>query len=158
MLQAPAEHVGRAVRCPKCGTTTDVPADVPPLAQQAPGPGQKSCATCGAAIHAQAEICPKCGVRQQYVGYGASPTVNSNRLAAGILAILIGTLGVHKFILGYTTQGVIMLLGSIIGGLLTCGMASIVFWVIGIVEGIIYLTKSDAEFHEIYEVGRREWF
>lgn len=79
---------------------------------------------------------------------------SGNRLACGICGILLGWLGIHKFILGMTTPALIMLLVSI----LTCGLGYPVMHIIGIVEGIIYLTKTDEEFHEIYEVGKKEWF
>ena len=75
-------------------------------------------------------------------------------MAAGICGILLGSLGVHKFILGYTTAGVIMLLIS----LLSCGFLAAVSHVIGIIEGIIYLTKSDDEFYDTYMIGKKEWF
>jgi len=65
---------------------------------------------------------------------------------------------VHKFILGYTSAAVIMLLVSIIGGILTCGVATIVMSIIGLIEGIIYLTKSDVEFDATYVYAKREWF
>ena len=75
------------------------------------------------------------------------PTENK-KVVAGILGILLGGLGVHKFYLGYTTAGVVMLL-------LACtGISSI----IGLVEGIIYLTKSDDEFIRTYQVGKKAWF
>lgn len=75
-------------------------------------------------------------------------------MAAGIFGLLLGSLGIHKFILGYTTAGLVMLLGSI----LTCGLVAPVFGLIGIIEGIVYLTKSDQEFHNRYIVNRNEWF
>jgi TM2 domain-containing membrane protein YozV len=78
----------------------------------------------------------------------------SNKIAAGICGILLGSLGVHKFILGYTGAGVVMLLIT----LLTCGIAGCVVHLIGLIEGIIYLTKSDEEFVRIYVDGRKEWF
>jgi TM2 domain-containing membrane protein YozV len=78
----------------------------------------------------------------------------SSKIAAGICGILLGTLGIHKFILGYTSAGLIMLLATI----LTCGLAGCVMWIIGLIEGIIYLTKSDEEFVRIYVDGRKEWF
>jgi len=84
---------------------------------------------------------------------GALPTDNK-KLAAGICAILIGGLGVHKFILGYNTAGIIMLLVSV----LTCGFGYAVMHIIGIVEGIIYLTKSDEQFYQEYVLQRKEWF
>ena len=85
---------------------------------------------------------------------GYSDPRASNKIAAGVCGILIGSLGVHKFILGYTGAGLIMLLVTV----LTCGFGGIVMHLIGLIEGIIYLTKSDEEFVRTYIEGRREWF
>lgn len=85
---------------------------------------------------------------------GSASNRASNKMAAGICGILLGGLGIHKFILGYTQAGLIMLLVN----LLTCGFGGIVMHVIGIIEGIIYLTKSDEEFVRTYVDGRKEWF
>jgi TM2 domain-containing membrane protein YozV len=89
------------------------------------------------------------------------PMVESNlteasnkKLAAGLLAIFLGSLGVHKFVLGYNTAGLIMLLVTV----LTCGIAGFVMGVIGIIEGIIYLTKTPEEFESIYIQNSKEWF
>lgn len=79
---------------------------------------------------------------------------SGKKLAAGLCAILIGTLGIHKFILGYTGAGLTMLLVSV----LTCGLGAVVMHVIAIVEGILYLTKSDQEFYQVYMLNRKEWF
>ncbi len=84
---------------------------------------------------------------------GSDPRA-SNKIAAGICGILLGSLGVHKFILGYTGAGLIMLLVTV----LTCFLASPITHIIGLIEGIIYLTKSDAEFVRTYVEGRKEWF
>ena len=78
----------------------------------------------------------------------------SQKIAAGILGILLGSLGIHKFILGYTGAGIIMLLVTV----LTCGIAGVLMHIIGLIEGIIYLCKPDSEFVRIYVDGRREWF
>jgi len=79
---------------------------------------------------------------------------NSQKIAAGICGILIGSLGVHKFILGMTGPGLVMLLVSI----LSCGMAWPVMHIIGIIEGIIYLTKTDEQFYQTYMVEKKGWF
>jgi TM2 domain-containing membrane protein YozV len=92
--------------------------------------------------------------RQQTPTYSAASAAAANKLPAGICGILLNCLGVHKFILGYNTEGLIMLLGSI----LTCGILSPVFAVIGLVEGIIYLTKSDEDFVETYVKNKKGWF
>jgi len=76
------------------------------------------------------------------------------KVVAGVLGILLGGLGIHKFYLGYTTAGLIMLLVTV----LTCGFGGTVMAVIGIIEGIIYLTKTDAEFVATYVTSKKEWF
>ncbi|HVG20175.1 MAG TPA: NINE protein [Blastocatellia bacterium] len=76
------------------------------------------------------------------------------KLSAGICGILLGSLGIHKFILGYKNEGLIMLLAT----LLTCGIAGMVTGVIGLVEGIIYLTKTDGDFVRTYIQNKRPWF
>jgi len=77
-----------------------------------------------------------------------------NRVYAGLLAIFLGFFGIHKFYLGYTKAGLIMLIVSV----LTAGYGLIVMAIIGIVEGIIYLKKSNKEFNEIYVLGEKQWF
>jgi TM2 domain-containing membrane protein YozV len=76
------------------------------------------------------------------------------KVLAGVRGILLGSLGIHKFVLGYTKEGVIMLLVS----LLTCGIGATVMWIIGLVEGIMYLTKTDEEFVATYIQGHKGWF
>ncbi|MBC8096704.1 MAG: TM2 domain-containing protein [Akkermansiaceae bacterium] len=78
------------------------------------------------------------------------PAGAEKKIAAGICGILLGAFGVHKFILGYTKEGIIQLIISIV----TCGIGSI----IGLIEGIIYLTKTDEEFVRIYVQNKRGWF
>lgn len=78
------------------------------------------------------------------------PTESSKRVVAGILGILLGEFGIHKFILGYTKEGFLQIALSI----LTCGIGGL----IGIIEGIIYLTKTDEEFVYIYQTNKKGWF
>ena len=73
------------------------------------------------------------------------------KIVAGICGILIGGLGVHRFILGDTTGGIIRIGLSLI----TCGAAG---QVIGLIEGIIYLTKSDEDFVNEYITNQKGWF
>jgi TM2 domain-containing membrane protein YozV len=79
---------------------------------------------------------------------------SDKKLVAGLLGILLNGLGIHKFYLGYQKEGLIMLLVSV----LTCGVGYTVMGVIGLVEGILYLTKTDEEFDEIYVKGQKPWF
>ena len=89
----------------------------------------------------------------------AAPAADaSKKIPAGICGILLGALGVHKFILGYNTEGIIMLAVSIVGGIFTCGGVSGVVGIIGLVEGIMYLTKSDEDFVQTYIENKRAWF
>lgn len=74
----------------------------------------------------------------------------NKKMIAGILAIVIGSLGVHKFILGYTQEGILQIVITFV----TCGIGGI----IPLIEGIIYLTKSDEEFYETYQANKKGWF
>ena len=75
---------------------------------------------------------------------------DSNKVLVGVMGIIFGYLGIHKFMLGYTKEGLIQLGATIV----TCGAAGIV----GFIEGIIYLTKSDEDFHTTYVVNKKPWF
>ncbi len=72
------------------------------------------------------------------------------KILCGVLGIVLGGLGVHRFILGDTTGGIIRIVITVV----TCGFGQI----IGIVEGIIYLTKTDEQFVSEYVVGKKAWF
>src|SRR5690606_41564711 len=86
-------------------------------------------------------------------GLQGTPGENK-KLLAGILAILVGSLGVHKFILGYNKEGFILLGATVLSYLLVCLLiGAFLVWIpplIGLIEGIIYLTKSDEEFYATY--------
>jgi TM2 domain-containing membrane protein YozV len=82
----------------------------------------------------------------------------NKKILAGVLAILLGAFGIHKFILGYNKEGIIILVITLILGTLTCGTAGWLMGVLGLVEGIIYLTKTDEDFYNTYQVGKKPWF
>ncbi|HWN08368.1 MAG TPA: NINE protein [Pyrinomonadaceae bacterium] len=125
------------------------------------------CTKCGATNDETAQYCVSCQSPLAPVSGGYQPMQSVNqggsgamtdwkalgadkKIAAGICGILLGGLGVHKFILGYTTEGIIQL----VIGVVTCGIGGI----IGLVEGIIYLTKSDEEFVRTYIQNKKGWF
>ena len=129
------------------------------------------CTKCGAVDDDTAQFCTTCQAVLSPVSGGYQPMQSVNqgtpgaitdwkamgadkKVLAGILGIVVGAFGVHKFVLGYTTEGIIMLLITV----LTCGIFAIVPSVIGIVEGIIYLTKSDEEFVMTYLQSKKGWF
>lgn len=83
---------------------------------------------------------------------------SKDHIAAGLLAILFGAFGIHKFYLGYTTAGLIMLGLTTLGSLFTFGLSGAVMALISLIEGIIYLLKNQAEFNYIYVQNYKEWF
>jgi len=97
-----------------------------------------------------------------WTGQPLSPGFADKKVVAGILAILLGQLGIHKFILGYTNAGIIMVAVTVVSYILTFVLIGIfgilAMSVIGVVEGIIYLTKSDDEFVVRYGVNKKSWF
>lgn len=95
------------------------------------GPHEKFCQSCGGVINERAVICPKCGVPQQ----SSAPYAPKSKITAGVLAILLGGIGVHKFYLGKIGQGILYVLFCWTG----------IPALIGLIEGIIYLTMSDGQ-------------
>lgn len=126
------------------------------------------CTRCGAINDEGAQYCTSCQAPLTSVsgapqsGYQPMQGVNpgamtdwkamgaDKKITAGILGILVGGFGVHKFVLGYTTEGIITLVITLV----TCGVGHI----IGLIEGIIYLTKSDEEFVRTYIQNKKGWF
>jgi len=125
------------------------------------------CTRCGAINDEGAQYCTSCQAPLTSVsggvgGYQPMQSVNpgamtdwkqmgaDKKIIAGILGIVVGSLGVHKFVLGYTTEGLIQIVITVI----TCGAGG----VIGLIEGIIYLTKSDEEFVRTYIQNKKGWF
>jgi TM2 domain-containing membrane protein YozV len=131
-----------------------------------PGGGSNFCGGCGAEVSEGQIVCVKCG---QAVGRGASRGGGSgqigdkSKVVAGLLGIFLGAFGIHKFYLGRTTPALIML-GVTVAGICTGAILLIPIFaagamsIIGLIEGILYLTKSDQDFYEEYVVQGKDWF
>ncbi len=98
------------------------------------------------------------GAKEAFSGAGGE----NKKVLVGILAIILGSLGVHKFLLGYQKEGFILLGASIVGYITVCFVVGsfilMATGIIGLIEGIIYLTKTDEEFYTTYQVGKKPWF
>ena len=84
-----------------------------------------------------------------------------NKMTAGLLAIFLGGFGAHKFYLGYTGPALVFLLTNTVGWTVTwilAGLPNVVLGLIAFIEGIMYLTKTDEEFEELYVQGTKSWF
>lgn len=143
--------------CRNCGNEIDDKAVVCVKCGVRPNDGKAHCQACGKETQPGAVVCVHCGA-QLATSTAQNKAVSDKKLITGICGILLGSLGVHKFILGYTVPGVVMLLVSIVGGFLTCGIAPAIVAVVGLIEGILYLTKSDEEFARTYLENERHWF
>lgn len=119
--------------CKNCGQQIDDLATVCVHCGVATKDGNKFCKNCGAAIaDPNSAICVNCGCA---VNKPVAANAKS-KLAAGLLGIFLGGLGVHNFYLGFTKRALIQLLVS----LLTCGAGATVMSIWGLIEGIFYLT------------------
>jgi TM2 domain-containing membrane protein YozV len=87
---------------------------------------------------------------------------DNKRVLTGVLAIILGSIGVHKFVLGYNNEGFIILIATVIGYATLCIFIGAFILtatsMLGLIEGIIYLTKTDAEFYETYQKNKKAWF
>ena len=96
-----------------------------------------------------------------YVAIGTQAPGSKSKVTAGVLALLVGSFGIHKFYLGFTGPGLLYLLVNTIGLAITWLLAfipNIALGVMAFIEGIIYLTKSDEEFEQLYVVQKKRWF
>ena len=80
-----------------------------------------------------------------------------SRIVAGILALFLGGFGIHKFYLGCTTAGIIMLV-MFLFGFIVIGIPSFIIAVIALIEALIYFFKSDEAFEETYVNNKKCWF
>lgn len=121
-------------------TPDDVPPPVPsaPVVEETPPPAPTPAPAAAAPV-------------------ASTSSAKDKKLLAGILGIVLGAYGVHKFILGYQKEGIIMAVTGVVG-LFLCGIPTLVTAIIGLVEGIMYLTKSDEEFDRMYIQGKKTWF
>lgn len=118
--------------CRNCGNPIDPNAVVCFRCGCDKGTGQSFCPCCGNPTVPGTAACTRCGC-------GLVPVANPNaksKLAAGLLGIFLGALGIHNFYLGFTGKAVAQLLISV----LSCGTLAIVSEIWGLVEGIMYLT------------------
>src|ERR1035437_7207166 len=104
------------------------------------GLDEKFCSECAAVIKAKAVICPKCGCPQSAGVIGQAPGQQKIKNTAGILALLLGGLGVHKFYLGQPKQGLLRM---------------VFFWtwvpaLIGIVDAIKLFGMTVDDFNRTY--------
>lgn len=95
----------------------------------------KQCPGCGATLHVSAVSCPHCGAPLMPPG-----KMPKNKVVAALLAIFLGSFGLHKFYLGRIGWGIVYLL--------FCWTA--IPGIVGFIEGIIYLATSDERFYEKY--------
>jgi len=91
------------------------------------------------------------------VGSIESFSGEKNKIVAGLLALFLGSLGIHKFYLGRMKQGVIMVATFFLGFILL-GIPSMIIAIIAFVEAVIYLLKPEDEFQRLYVDGDKGWF
>ena len=118
------EMADAAVVCVKCGA--------------AKGSGTAFCHNCGKPLAPGAAVCTACGVPATSGPSVPAGYEQKSKMAAGLLGIFLGSLGVHNFYLGNTGKALAQLLISI----LTCGVGATVSGIWGLIEGIMIRTGS----------------
>lgn len=111
--------------------------DQPNLYPPRPGhrnPDEKYCVSCGTLIKANAEACPKCGVRFDK---------RVDKTALLLFTFFLGGLGAHKFYMRKNLQGALYLIFSWTG----------IPALIALIEFFIYAFTSSEELREKYPAG-----
>ncbi len=151
--------VTTSMYCRNCGKPVDARAVACVSCGLVPSNGNNYCRICGANTHPAAIVCVKCGISTK--GGVSSGSCSKSKVVAGLFAIFLGGLGIHKFYLGFTIPGLVFLLTNTVGLVLTMWMLflpNILLHLIALVEGVIYLTRSDEEFERLYVAKRKQWF
>ena len=106
------------------------------------------CKNCGSKLESDACFCSNCGAKVDENVINAT-VVTSNvagekpksKVVAGILAIALGSLGVHNFYLGYTGKAIAQLLLTVLGWIVIVGPVIASIW--SFIEGIMLLVSDD---------------
>ena len=138
--------------CRECGKEVNENAAACTSCGVNPKQSNKFCGGCGVKTNANQAVCVKCGVS---LG-GSSSSGEKSKMVAFLLALFLGAIGIHKFYLGYNNQGIIMLLCGTVGWFLL--VPPFVIAIIALIEAIMYISKSDDEFHRIYVENKKAWF
>ena len=128
------------INCKECGQQISDSASVCPHCG-APVIRDVFCPSCGTKVPENVKFCPNCG-GQIYPVWETAKAGKKDKLVAGLLAILLGTLGIHYFYLGKTTAGVL----TIVISLVSCGIWPVVM----LIQGILMLTMSEEDFNSKY--------
>ena len=118
--------------CRNCGNPMEAVRSECPRCGSPKGVGNSFCPACGQRQEAGVENCPTCGCGLKLL---PAPKGKS-RLAAGLLGIFLGFMGVHNFYLGYRGKA----WGQLLITVLSLGTLSFLSGIWGLVEGIFYLT------------------
>ena len=141
--------------CTNCGNSVSEQAVACMSCGARPTGHRKFCRHCGVAVNPEQVVCIKCGASltgntgiSRFFGSGqnAGTTWQKNKLVAGLLGILLGGLGIHKFYMGSWGWGIVFLAFVV----LTVFIGSLVTSIIGLVEGIMFLVMTEDAFAEKY--------
>ncbi len=136
------EMEGEKMYCKNCGYQMADNAAVCVRCGVSVGVGASYCPNCGSPTMPGATACTNCGI---FLVPPVAAANQKSKLAAGLLGIFLGGLGIHNFYLGKTNRALVQLLVSLIGGAITCGIAAFAMEIWGLVEGILILTGSISE-------------
>lgn len=118
----------KSVICVKCGTKK--------------GQGKNYCQECGTIVSSEnADVCLSCGVKLKNMMNSIMGGSEKSQLVAALFAFFLGTLGIHRFYLGYTAIGIIQLI-LLLSGFFTCGITSAIVGVWALVDFILILTNK----------------
>jgi TM2 domain-containing membrane protein YozV len=123
--------------CTRCSAPLTSGAGRQPQASEAPPPYQPG-------VQARAAYQPPAAQSPYPLQQDPYVEPAKSKLVAGLLGILLGSLGIHRFYLGYTGIGIAQLVLGLPVGIITCGVTSLIAYVWGLIEGIMILTGSIA--------------
>ena len=105
------------------------------------GEGNAFCYNCGNAVAPDAEVCLSCGVATKKKG-AAGDLGGHDKITMALIAIFLGGLGIHNFMMGETKKGILKIVLSLCVG---------IGWIFALIDFIKILTDK-------YEVNPEKLF
>lgn len=135
------KHCGKEITNPKAVICVDCGTKV--------GEGNKYCGECGTEVTGEnQEVCLKCGCSlkqtiQQTIRNAVDNATgkDKSKVAAALLALFLGGLGIHRYYLGYTTSAIVMTVLWVLG-FFTLGITFIIVGIWAIVDVILILCNK----------------
>ena len=100
--------------CKNCGSQMDPNQAICVKCGFKKGEGNKFCQNCGKEVTPNASVCLSCGYA---ITNNGGDLAGQDKMTVGLVALFLGGLGIHNFMMGETKKGIVKIVADILCGL-----------------------------------------